>query len=829
MSNIEESLKRLFDKHRIVFWFDTERELRDDFEKLAMADIEKVELCNNEFSVKHRILREDPDQRFLLYCHGPQPADQENWLLDLLLSHVEFRTDQASMYLADLGLGPEFSGLVQEHVEFFRSGQRVASLKEMLQEKDSHQMIRLKMLAVCTGSEARIDMILESLLAEQSEDRSDKFKCLQRSGLDSFLWEQLEKQYGYRSKEKSIQDFKIVLFKSCYSMEMDQTTTLTNESIIFLKRWKDSIRHKDVFEKSSDECADILGIEKDLLKRDYSSLLEVDYFRLVDKKIISDLVRAVVEQTISAGQCAMVVRDRRLTHWYPEYAHLYEAVEYGSSFLNELGLVELKIDSFSGGIKNYCRSWFRLDQLYRKYNYHRREAGSPALLEALTVQIEDLYTNNFLLKANDGWQQQVDMLESWQKFLVPLQNSFFRTWIAPFGEQKKKVYVIISDALRYEVGEELFRVMRMEDRYQAELETMVSMLPSYTQLGMAALLPHKELGFSGGENLTVFADGMPSAGTQNRGKILNAGVPGGGAAVKADVFLEMERESCRALMRENDVLYIYHNRIDAVGDKQLTESGVFEAVEEALKELVKIIKKLAGNNATNMIVTSDHGFIYQARNLDASDYSSAEVRGEQILQQDRRFVIGKGLEEHGSLKRFTAGQLGLTGEMDVQISKSINRMRVKGSGSRFVHGGSSLQEIVIPVLKINKKRKSDVSNVSVDLIGSGSTVITSGQLSVAFYQAEPVVDKVMPRTLRAGIYSKDGELISDSHEMIFDFTSKEARERERKVRFLFNRKADDANGQTVFLRLEEKVHGTAQYKEYKTFNYTIQRSFMTDF
>jgi hypothetical protein len=46
--------------------------------------------------------------------------------------------------------------------------------------------------------------------------------------------------------------------------------------------------------------------------------------------------------------------------------------------------------------------------------------------------------------------------------------------------------------------------------------------------------------------------------------------------------------------------------------------------------------------------------------------------------------------------------------VEVQIPKSINRLRLKGSGSRFVHGGASLQEVVIPVLKINKKRQSDV-------------------------------------------------------------------------------------------------------------------------
>ena len=44
--------------------------------------------------------------------------------------------------------------------------------------------------------------------------------------------------------------------------------------------------------------------------------------------------------------------------------------------------------------------------------------------------------------------------------------------------------------MRYEIGDELLSLIRQEDRYSAELEPALSMLPSYTQLGMAALLPN---------------------------------------------------------------------------------------------------------------------------------------------------------------------------------------------------------------------------------------------------------------------------------------------------------------------------------------------------
>ena len=73
--------------------------------------------------------------------------------------------------------------------------------------------------------------------------------------------------------------------------------------------------------------------------------------------------------------------------------------------------------------------------------------------------------------------------------------------------------------MRYEIGDELLSLIRQEDRYSAELEPMLAMLPSYTQLGMAALLPNRELTIADNETGAVLVDGQSSQGTANRIKI----------------------------------------------------------------------------------------------------------------------------------------------------------------------------------------------------------------------------------------------------------------------------------------------------------------------
>jgi uncharacterized protein (TIGR02687 family) len=826
---IAQALTKLFERHRIVFWYDDKQELRGDFEALELSGVEKLEMRNNEYGIKYKILREHPEHKFLLYREGPQPNVLDNWLLDVQLAHGNFRTDRVAIWLSEMELGFEFADVVLAHEEFFRSVKRKEALRKELSVHDTVAQMRLKMMAIATDSEPSMDAVLENLLKELADNQDEKIKLVDRLGLDGFLWEQMTRCYGYKSENPSIHDFAIEMFKSCYAMGTTGQVKLTGDALVFFKRWKNSRLFEDSFKIISEECAEVLRIEEDLATRDFRNLIELDYFELIDRKIISDLVKTVVARTAPIGDLAFWVRQRRQGHWYSEYRHLYEAVDYAAQFIHAFGEAQLTMASVAEGVQRYSRSWYQLDQLYRKFTHHVRMSGQTSLMAKLSEQVENLYSNNFLLKLGDCFQEVIQATSRWEALPIVSQNRFFNHWIQPFLHKGTKICVIISDAMRYEIGDELMRLIRQEDRYSAELEPALSMLPSFTQLGMAALLPNKELAIADNETGIVLVDGQSSLGTPNRIKILRQALRQRATACKADELMTMKGDDCRSMVRDHDVIYVYHNRIDAMGDKRESEERVFEAVEETLQELIRLIKKLTAANANNLVVTSDHGFIYQNRAIEESDFSGVDAEGEKILRRDRRFVLGKGLAETPSLHKFTPEQLGLVGEVEVQIPKSINRLRLKGSGSRYVHGGASLQEVVIPVLKINKRRQSDVTAVEVDILPGASSMITSGQLAVTFYQTGPVTDKIRPRVLRAGIYTRVGDLISDEHNLTFDLTSDNPRERELLIRLVLTRKADDANGEEVILRLDEKHADTSHPKEYKSVRYSVRRSFTSDF
>lgn len=826
---IEQALSSLFDKHRIVFWYDNNSELREGFDTLKLPDVEKIILDNNEFGVKHLVLREEVNSKFLLYSGKLQPTDIDNWLLDVLLANGEFNTDQIVLWRNELGLEIGFSDLMETHVNFFKAEVRLNRLKDLLANQDTKSVIRLKMLAVCCNEEARIDSILENLLDELVNKKQIKIRLIERCKLDGFLWEQLQRVYGYDSESLGLEDFAIELFKSCYGMGVGGDVNLNNDALVFLKRWKDSRKHEDSFEGLSDAYAVDLEVESDLLKRDFRELLEVDYFQLIDKKIISDLVSAVEERTVSTGDVSLWVKQRRQSHWYHNFKYLYEAIDKASQFFSTLDLFDFTMASFEDGISNYSQSWHKLDQLYRQFIFALQASGNTTLLKSLADKVENHYSNNYLLKLNNIWQQQVDSCNKWHATTIFPQNCFFERKVAPFLNNKKKVYVIISDAMRYEVADELLSRIRQEDRYDAEIEPSLSMLPSYTQLGMAALLPNKKLEINTDNSATVMVDGISSQGTANRNKILKNAVGEGAIVIKDRVLMEMDRNEGRDLFREHELIYIYHNRIDHTGDKIQSEGEAFKAADETIEELLALIKRLTALNASNLLVTADHGFIYQNRVLDESEFIDAAAEGDDVAYRDRRFVLGKGMKDHAGLKHFYARDLGLEGDIEVQIPKSINRLRLKGSGSRFVHGGASLQEIVVPVIAINKKRKSDIRVVDVDILRSSTTQITSGQVAVTLYQKEAVTDKIQARKLLVGIYSEEDVLISDVHELIFDLTSENSRERELKLRLVLSREAESCNNQEVFLKLKEKIAGTSHDKTYQSLSYQMRRAFTTDF
>ena len=820
---IKRTLLNKFENSRIVFWYDKDKQFTEDFANLELDGVKKLTIGENEFALKYRILREELNQKFLLYKPAEKPEDAQNWLLDVLLANAEFHAEQWALTLSELGLGSEFSEITKEHAFFFNSKERKEKLKALLGKSETHKQISMKMLFVISKAEGDINSVVESLLHEYALGKNEMMNAISKSKLDAFLYDRMQEAYGYSSSTPNVKDFIINTFERSFTNDMDGAANLGTGAKIFLNQWKNDVRYAADFEKISNEVADILKIEDKVYQKDYKSLVAVDYFEAIDKRIIAALIEDLRKRTINPKEVFDIITQRRTMKWYKKYENLYQALWYAAAFVE---IVEKEghftVNSISTGIENYTNTWYKIDQYYRKFIYNLKVSGQVSGFEKLLEDIENLYSNKYLLNMNDSWQQQIDKKTVWEFDCIDRQRDFYHKYVE---SSKTKLCVIISDALRYEIGDELAARIRQLDRFDAKLNKAITGLPSYTQLGMASLLPHNALEIIE-RDLTVTADDAPTAGIDNRNKILQQKATGALALKDTDI-LNSNSERLREIAKNNGIIYVFHNKIDEVGHSLSSEEQAFEAAEDTIEELIKIMKKLASADIYNIIITSDHGFIYQNKDLDEDEYLGIEPTGD-VIKKDRRFVIGRNLKEDNSFMKFSAQNLGLRGDLEFQFPKSINRLRLQGAARKFVHGGASLQEIIVPIVTINKKRQSDISKVEVEMMRS-TDIISSNQLVVTLYQKDIVNDKVQKRVLLIGLYNKAGELISEQKELIFDSISTETRDREQQVTLLLNKNIDNENNQTVYLKLSEPEEDTTYAKEYKSLVYTVRKTFTMDF
>lgn len=385
--------------------------------------------------------------------------------------------------------------------------------------------------------------------------------------------------------------------------------------------------------------------------------------------------------------------------------------------------------------------------------------------------------------------------------------------------------VIISDAFRYEAAVEL-RDRINEKRYcEASLTSQLGVVPSYTALGMASLLPHETIEYreNGGED--VFVDGKSTKGLNSRNKILTKH---GGMAVTAEDIKNWSRDDGREILKDMQLVYVYHNVVDARGDVAATEAETFLAVEQAIEELTELTRKILIHfNTSTVVITADHGFIFQQSKLNESDKTALMAKPENTIKSKKRYVVGFNLPKtKDAWCGSTRNTAGTNSDTDFWVPKGANRFHFVG-GARFVHGGIMPQEIVVPVLVVKQLRGEKAEQRTKRKVGvispKPALKMVNTMQRFELMQTEAVGDFMCPVTVSAAIY--DAERMVSSEEVVtFDCATDSITDRVKHVRLSlsgtdFNRKND------YFLILKDKDLNT----EIGRYKVTIDLAFTDDF
>ena len=824
---IQNILSDLIDRRRLVFWYDEGGQMQEFTNSLEIPGVEILMLENNAFTLKYRILKgEQPERGFLIYSSQAQPNDENNWLLDLQMEAIPFSADMESLYAAECGIPMELKQkVVDKHQAFFQTTINRTKLTARLRQGMDADVIERQMLAVVCCTEPYYDQLTFALAQEALKEESEMYDKLVQYNLSDIYWNEIEKVFGY-NKQRKIKDLIIVLFKNDMNRHFSKGA-LSNEAAIFMHDWRDSRQYGEMYKQWAELLEIELNIKQSLQDHSIENLITIETFPCIDKVIAQYLQPEVINGTISVERIESIIDERENRMFFYVAEHTLKALLEARRTIEDIDrkMSGLIINSPEEGFAIYVKELYSIDLNYRHYIREASKAEcAPALLAPITETVQRTYTNTYLMQLANKWQSVVDNMDRWTIDKIISQRHFYDYHVSPFIEKNRKLFVIISDALRYETMIELQQRIGKVSRMDTTMkEPMLSTQPSYTQLGMAALLPHRELSYDKNADI-VFADGQSTQGTDARKKVLNKKILNS-LAIRSDDFLTIS--SPKTYFRDFDLIYIYSNVIDKTGDNKDTEGNVFKATEDEFNNLVKVVELIRNGNGSNILITADHGYLYQNEQLDESDFTDFKSMGD-VITDTRRYVIGNNLQPATAVKTWNSEDVGLKAGLQIQTAKGMNRIRKQGSGSRFVHGGSMLQEVVVPVLHVNIKKVADISQVNVDILNKRAKLTTNNQ-TISFFQTEAVTEKIKEITLRIGFYDAEGNLISDSFTTTFSNASNDTTQREQKHTFMFRNQLSKLNGQEVILRMERSIPNSDQFAKYKEFPYKVNVMFQAEF
>ena len=513
--------------------------------------------------------------------------------------------------------------------------------------------------------------------------------------------------------------------------------------IIFMNQWMNHRNDRMIYNKLAKEIEQLSKIEMHIREWDIDEISSFDTFEIFDQRIVTYIIDQLLNNVGHYQTYEQLILDRRKTHWFTEYKDIYEAIIHAISFLKHIDELDGFIQEGSAIdiFESYVSSYYNIDTDYRKFYTAYDMLTSRDFIRPLREKIENTYTNWFIEELSLKWTNAIEQNENWFLPSVQQQNHFYDDWVQPYIDNDQRIFVIISDALRYEVAAELLHKLSNEKIASTELTAIQCVIPSYTALGMASLLPHQQLKItSDGE---VFCDNHRTNNTNYREQILRKSIPES-IAITAKELNTMNRSELRNTFSGIKVIYIYHNAIDAIGDHPATESEVFLGAKNAIKDIRTLINRLVINlSAANILITADHGFIYQ-RDKVQKPYLIPKNQPKSIVA-NRRFMIAENNEDLDGTLSFPLNQiLKDDGSRNVIVPKGVDRFQVQGAGANYVHGGAMLQEMVLPVITFkNDRNKSDrntIKQVDVNLTSQNRN-ITSESFLLEFFQSKPVVDK----------------------------------------------------------------------------------------
>lgn len=853
---IEQTLKERFAaplaenyRRRIIFWQDPESEFADLVDELHLDGVKLLKLTGqNNFAAKLLLSETDTESNYLVYNPVAYANIRDNWLLDIELYSEEFRADRLSLQMQELKMPatPQLRKTMKTYAKFFENKERMAKLAAFHSDYANVGQLHIDILAVLSGTEMNTapGVIRAVLMHGLEAESNEALAVIRKFGNEEVLWELLHRYTGYvYDDDRPLPALAAHILLTALSATMQPACLRGLERYIsephrqlcyaLVNEWMHSEDDDALY-----EIARMVEERHHLVERfdglAVEELMNSDCFPCINECILRNYMTEISEHIIHADDLAAAVEKRRTMKWYQRVRNYYDGLLQVAQMQQfyQANIGGFHLAEYPKLWKEYTGNYCKMDHFYRQFHtaFGKSLKESSTVLEDLYKNVADyvekLYKNWYLTTLGDQWTTLIreELAKGAALPGIPQQADFYKSFVKPIAATGSRVYVIISDALRYEVAVELTGQLLRETKGTAKLSAVQSVFPSATKFGMAALLPHSELQLT--EDGKVLCDGELTEGTGSREKILNCAHPGNVAITYKDL-LSMKQSERREKIKNSQVVYIYHNAIDAVGDKAVTEDQAFAACGQAVLELTNLVRLITNDlSGTNILITADHGFLYSYQPLDESDKAEKSFVSGHILELERRYVIADGecAAEHMlriPMTQFHSPSTGFTPQENI-------RMKKQGGGMNYVHGGVSLQECVVPIIEFKNLRASSkkfvgVKKVELQLL-SQSRKISNSIFSLDFYQKEAAGGKIAAATYEIYMADASGKAVSDKKTVIADRTAPNGADRVFRTRFTL-KSLEFKKTEPYYLTITEKATTNVTDR----IEFTIDIAFVNDF
>lgn len=740
------------------------------------------------FNIKYAIENTWKDKKIvLLFTDGTYPHTEEQMLkfplLDMLKANMEFKEDDYASFIQQYNLPEKFRLFIKKNVSEILSSKISSMLSGYLTaEAFSEDVVCRAFISSYLGDKKLLDwehiivrMIILGMASEEKKRNEFFQRLLKNNDAKKAVDEKLTRLFGRSYNPNSgvkMKEIAECLKYNCITQLLDVASgdnykqyKVTNAMVLDSqnKIYEYGVQNRTLADKF---MLAMVELTKDIKEEEIINVYGIDaqYFYLTEELCWPILKELLVEKMV-ADPTYVNDRVRELSIKFPESSNIYDVIRYMGHvalYYDKVRTIgSLKINTPEEYVQRYITEFYLIDMYYRHSleAYHKlitKETPIEQVINDTKYQLDIEYaklTNVLNLEWLTCVQERGDYFDS---ITLKKQEEFYDNE----GDSTRKQVVIISDAFRYEVAAELMQELAKEKNI-ATLTPYRAMLPTETKFCKPSLLPHRTLQLQGTE---LMVDGQPLPSDKRSAQLEK--YRDGAVWVKSSTVLNGDKTSNRELFK-HPLVYIYHDVIDETGHDQ-DPFMTISSCRTAIDQLGMLVKRLHSSwGVRNVFITADHGFLYNDMHIEEKDKHSIN---EVCIEKKTRYYLTKSNNPvEGVIKMPLDKVSGISVSEPTYVAVPIgtNRLAAPG-GYNFAHGGATLQEMIIPVIKSIKQETEKTEKVGVTLMNHNLNMVSS-RLKFHLIQSEAVTMTVTERKVVCQIYNGE-ETVTAGKEILLNST-----------------------------------------------------------